>query len=427
MKKLAFILGIPAVLCLSAHARVTLEQCLDMAAENYPLIEKYGLVEKTADLELSDINKGWLPRIGIYGQVTAQNEVPEFPATLRDVLTQMGQESRGIGCVQYKAGVDMSQTIWDGGASKAQRNIERATLSEQQASLDVQMYAIRERVMDLFFGILLVDVQIEQTINTISLLKANQELMESMVSGGVAIQCDVDMIEAQILTMNQKLTDAASAAKAYREMLSVYTGENLADRQLVRPEASMPQDMASARPELKLLDARDRLNASRDNAIKCSIMPRIDLFAQAYYGYPGLDYFESMSSRNMSFNIIGGIKISWNIDGFYTLKNSHRKLAIAGESVANDRDMFLFNTRLQTDARTQEIEGLRTVMADDEKIVALRSSVRRAAELQLRNGVIDASTLLSKITDENQAHLTASYHEILLLKNIYKLKHILNR
>ena len=156
-------------------------------------------------------------------------------------------------------------------------------------------------------------------------------------------------------------------------------------------------------------------------------MPRIGFFAQSWYGYPGINYFESMMKRDPSFNLVAGVKISWNVDAFYTKKNSRRKLALAGEGIENDREVFLYNTRLQTAAQTQEIDGIRSVMADDSRIVELRASVRQAAESQLRNGVIDATALLSKITDENQARLTACYHEIQLLQNIYKLKNTLNR
>lgn len=66
-------------------------------------------------------------------------------------------------------------------------------------------------------------------------------------------------------------------------------------------------------------------------------------------------------------------------------------------------------------------------MANDAKIIELRRSVRRSAESQLENGVIDATALLSKITDENRAELMARYHEIELLKKIYELKNTLNR
>lgn len=427
MNKFALILMSAVLLPLSAVAEISLDYCLERAEDNYPLIKKYRLLEKTSELNLSDINKSWLPRIGVYGQVTAQNVVPEFPETLKNVLAQMGQESRKLGNVQYKAAVDVSQNVWDGGTSKAQRAVERASSAESQAALAVQIYAVREKVMNLYFGILLMDEQIAQTENTISLLRANHTRMESMVKDGVAMQSDADMIEAQMLSMTQQLVNARSAVKAYRKVLSIYTGENLENENLEKPQAAMLSDLQSNRPELGLFDAQTRLNAIRRKVIDSSLMPRVGLFAQAYYGYPGFNYFESMINRKLSFNVLAGVKISWNIDSFYTKKNSLNKLALATEGVENDREVFLFNTGLQTCSQTEAINGLREAMEYDEKIVILRGNVRKAAESQLKNGVIDATALLSKITDENQALLTAAYHEIQLIQNIYKLKNTINR
>lgn len=427
MKKSIIILLLGMFVPISVTAQITLDYCLDRAEKNYPLIHKYDLVAKTTDLSLADINKGWLPRINVYGQATIQNVVPEFPGQLKDILAKLSQDYKGLGYFQYKVGVDVSQTIWDGGASKAQREIERTSAAEQQAALSVRMYAVREKVMDLYFGILLMDEQIAQAENTIALLKANHTLMQSMKTNGVAMQSDVDMVEAQLLTMTQQLTGARSAAKSYKDVLAVYIGESLDGKSLVKPEATMPANLESNRPELALFNAQNRHNNALDAAINSSVMPRIGFFAQSWYGYPGINYFESMMKRDPSFNLIAGVKISWNVDAFYSRKNSRRKLALAGEGIENDREVFLYNTRLQTTAQTQEIEGIRSVMADDERIVTLRASVRQAAESQLRNGVIDATALLSKITDENQALLTARYHEIQLLQNIYKLKNTLNR
>lgn len=427
MKKSIIILLLGMFVPISVTAQITLDYCIDRAEKNYPLIHKYDLVAKTTDLSLADINKSWLPRINVYGQATIQNVVPEFPGQLKDILAKLSQDYKGLGYFQYKVGVDVSQTIWDGGASKAQREIERTSAAEQQAALSVRMYAVREKVMDLYFGILLMDEQIAQAENTIALLKANHTLMQSMKTNGVAMQSDVDMVEAQLLTLTQQLTGARSAAKSYKDVLGVYIGESLDGKSLVKPEATMPANLESNRPELALFNAQNRHNNALDAAINSSVMPRIGFFAQSWYGYPGINYFESMMKRDPSFNLMAGVKISWNVDAFYTKKNSRHKLALAGEGIENDREVFLYNTRLQTAAQTQEIDGIRSVMADDERIVELRASVRQAAESQLRNGVIDATALLSKITDENQALLTARYHEIQLLQNIYKLKNTLNR
>lgn len=248
-----------------------------------------------------------------------------------------------------------------------------------------------------------------------------------MYANGTAMQSDADMIEAQRLTMTQAVATARSALKSYRDMLGIFIGENLEGISLMTPEADMPADLTPLRPELELYDARIRLNEARDAASDASLRPKAGFFAQAFYGYPGLNNFESMVTRDMSLNLIAGVKLSWNIDAFYTRGNARKKTAAACAGVRNDREVFLFNNRMQAIAQTDEIDGLKKIIADDNRIVTLRGNVRRAAESQLKNGIIDATALLTKITDENQARLTARYHTLQLLQNIYKLKNTLNR
>ena len=132
-------------------------------------------------------------------------------------------------------------------------------------------------------------------------------------------------------------------------------------------------------------------------------------------------------NRNLSFNILAGIKVSWNISSFYTKKDNKRKLQLASNEISVERDIFLFNTNLETRSQLDRINELKDIMKENDRIVELRTNVRKAAESQLDNGVIDATELLTKLTDEKQARLTASYHEIQLLQSIYKLKYTLNK
>ena len=235
------------------------------------------------------------------------------------------------------------------------------------------------------------------------------------------------MVEAQILATGQKLTEAEAALDSYRRMLSIYTGMEIGPTPLDMPEAELPTDDTPLRPELKLLDSRSSLNSALLRSSETSVMPRIGFFAQAYYGYPGLNYFQSMVNRDMSFNILGGVKLSWNIDSFYTRSNSRRSTGLDNESLRTDRETFLLNTRLLSTQQRRNIEALRSVMETDSRIVQLRTEVRLAAESQLSNGVIDTTALLAKITDENQARLTEQYHRIQLIQQIYQLRHTLNR
>lgn len=419
--------GLLLVAATSLHSQVTLERCIELARENYPLIKKYALLDLTAEIDLSDINKSWLPQASVYGQATVQNVVPSFPDALSDMMARIGSEMPGLDKLQYKVGIDINQTIWDGGASKSRRRIARTDNVESQARLDVQLYAVRERVENLFFGILLIDQQIKQTLEMQTLLQSNLGRLRSMLANGTATQSDVDMVEAQYLASEQQLTQARATSRSYRRMLELFTGTGLHDRQLEKPVATMPADVSVNRPEMRLFEAQTRANEARSEAITSSLMPRIGLFAQAFYGYPGFDYFKSMSSRNLTFNLLAGIKLSWNIGSLYTKRNSERKLQIAAENIAADRDLFLFNTSLQTRRQTDRINELESIMENDVRILELRANVRRADESQLANGVIDATSLLTKITDENRARLTSAYHEIQLIQSIYQLKYTINR
>ena len=408
-------------------AQVTLEECVTLAQDNYPLIQKYDLLKQTKEVNLSDINKSWLPQINVYGQGTVQNETPSFPESLAGIISQTGTNISGLNEWQYKVGADISQNIWDGGTSKTKRKIEHAEDAERQAAMDVQLYAIRERVEDLYFGILLMDEQIEQTRNMQALLQSNLDKLRSMQKNGTAMQIDVDMVEAQYLSTNQQLIQAESASGSYRKVLELFTGKSLAGQELLKPDASIPQDLKPDRPELRQFEAQLLANEAKNASITASTMPKIGLFAQAYYGYPGFDYFESMMNRDPSFNILAGVKVSWNIGAFYHKKNDKRKLRLASDNIIVERDIFLFNTNLKTRSQLDRIDELKAVMKENDRIVQLRENVRKAAESQLDNGIIDATALLSKLTDEKQARLNASYHEIQLLQNIYQLKYTLNK
>ncbi|MDE6417346.1 MAG: TolC family protein [Duncaniella sp.] len=417
-----------AAAALSARAGVTLDECLTRAEENYPAIAGYDIVSRTTAVALSDINRGWLPRVEIYAQSTLQNDIPSWPDALSDMLAAMNQNFRGLSRFQYKAGIDVGQTVWDGGASRAARRVERTGADVKRAQVEVEMYAVRERVENLFFGILLMERQIDQTRRSLALLEANHSQLEAMVTNGTAMAADAAMVEAQILATRQKLTEADAAMSSYRRMLSILTGMEISpSASLETPPAEMPADDTPCRPELSLIERRMRLNDVMLGRSDAAVMPRVGFFAQAYYGYPGLNYFESMMKRDMTFNIIGGLKLSWNLDALYTRSNSRRSTALANESLRADRETFLLNTRMLSAQQRRQIDALREVMTTDSRIVELRAEVRRAAESQLTNGIIDATALLAKITDENQARLTAQYHEIQLIQQIYQLRHTLNR
>lgn len=425
MKYRSLFLGM--ILMTSSCFSQTLDECRQLAHKNYPEIKKYGLISMSKEYNLSNASKAWIPQVVFSAQATYQSATPTYPEVLRTMMQANGLDMSGISKDQYKVAVDITQNIWDGGKSRADKALATAEATEKRSQVDVSLYDLQSRVDNVYFGILLLDERITQSESLISVLNSNLNRMKTYLKNGVAMQADVDMLEAELLGAKQSLVQLETSRASYRQMLELYIGQPLSSKELVRPEMTEVVSRVSSRPELQLFDAQiNKLNAQR-MSVNSSVMPRISAFAQGYYGYPGLDMFKSMVESKWTLNAMIGVRVSWNVGVLYTKRNNLEKLNVARRQIDINRDVFLFNTSLQTSHDDGEILRLKRAIVDDNRIVELRSSVRAAAESQLENGVIDITDLLRKITDETIAKQILSTHEIELLQAIYRLKTTLNQ
>ncbi len=426
MMKRWVVIGLLGVLIGVPSWAQTLEECQQLACDHYPEIRQYDLIRQSEQYDLSNAARSWLPQVSFSAQATWQNRVLEFPSALSGMLDQAGVSLRGLDKDQYKVALEVNQTIWDGGQSQADRRVIEATADEHRQATEVDLYAVKGRVNDLYFGILLLEERLGQTDLTIALLQSNLDKVRSLVTNGVAMQTDADAVEAELLSVQQQRVQIEASRASYRRMLELFIGQRLAER-LERPELVGAVSGESARPELAWIDAQQERLAAQELSVKSATRPRFGVFAQGYYGYPGLDYFAGMVSTDWTWNALIGVKMSWNFGAYYTKKNRLSNLRVAKQQLDIQRDVFLFNTDLQVAEEQGNISRLRRALADDDRIVALRRSVREAAESKLRNGVIDTNDLLRKITDEASARSARSLREVELLKAIYELKYTINR
>ena len=425
MKRTIF-LSLMVLTALTSRAQ-TLEECCRLAREHYPEIRQYDLIAETEQYNISNAARAWIPQVVLSGQATYQSATPTYPEAFNAMIAVNGLDMSGIRKDQYKVAIDVSQNIWDGGQSKANREIAEAEAAVERSRVDVSLYDLQSRIQNLYFGILLLDERVAQTETLIEVLDANLNRIRTYYKNGVAMQSDVDAVEAELLTARQTLSQVEASRASYRRMLEVFIGQPLTDKTLTRPAMVEVASRTSARPELTMFEAQSNILSAQRNAITASVMPRFSAFAQGYYGSPGLDMFKSMVSAEWTLNAIVGVRMSWNIGAFYTKKNNLNKLDAAERQISVQRDIFLFNTQMQTTQDDGEIARLRSALEDDNRIVKLRRSVRMAAESRLENGVIDATDLLRKIADETTATLNRSTHEIELLQATYRLKTTLNQ
>lgn len=151
----------------------SLDECRRLAQEHYPEIRQYDLISQTEQYNLSNAARAWIPQVVLSGQASWQSATPTYPEAFDALLAANGIEMAGIRKDQYKVAVDISQHIWDGGQSKANRTIAEAEAKEQRNRIDVNLYDLLSRVGNLYFGILLLDERVAQTEALIGLLENN--------------------------------------------------------------------------------------------------------------------------------------------------------------------------------------------------------------------------------------------------------------
>lgn len=423
MRKLLFIL---MTLPLAVQGQ-TLQECQQAAERNYPLIRQYGLIEQTTALTVENIGKAWLPQVTATAQATYQSDVMAWPDQMQTVYQQLGLNMKGLRKDQYRVGIDVSQTVYDGGMISSQKEIAREQGKVQAAQNDVTLYSVRKRVNEMYFALLMLDEQIELNKDLQELLGGNERKLQSMVKGGTAAESDWMNVKVERLNAAQKGESLESQKRMLQNVLSAFCGIEV--RNVTKPSAgnvATTRSNASERPEMQLFNAQLSLADAQEKALDAALKPRLGVFAQGYYGYPGYNMFEDMMSHKWSLNGMVGARLTWNIGALYTRKNDKAKIQMQRDITETNRETFIFNNNLEQIQQSEEIQRYRMLMEQDEEIITLRQSVRKAAESKLSHGIIDVNDLVREINQENAARLQLSMHETEMLKQIYDYKYTTN-
>lgn len=416
MKRLILTLSLSFSMSLM-YGQLTLEECQRKTQQNYPLVHRYGLIEKTKEYSLENAGKGYLPQFSLSAKATYQSDVTALPVSMP------GVNIKGLPKDQYQVAAELKQNIWDGGEISMRKKQAAASSTVEQEQLNVDMYALNSRVNDLFFGVLLLDEQLQQNKLLQEQLERTFKQVSAYLDGGLANSADLDAVKVEQLSAKQREVELTYSRQAYLKMLALLVGEELTEATtLVRPTPEGKFFEEVRRPELSLFDAQaDRLNI-QEKTLKTGYRPRLGLFVQGMYGNPGLNMLED----KFKLNYMAGVRFSWNFGSLYTLKNDRKMIDADRERVLNNKEVFLFNTRLQVSQQSSAIAAMEQQMRDDEEIIRLRTNIRKAAEAKVANGTMTVIDMLHEITNENMARQNKSLHGVQLLKNIYQLKYTTN-
>lgn len=394
------------------HA-LSLNEARSMARDNYPAIRQYRMIEQSRDFTLDNVMKGWLPQVSISAGAYGFTDILKSDK-------KMEQEGMDMNNFMANASVMIKQSVYDGGQIAARKKVVWAESQVQKQQLDVSMYAINEQVDQLFFGILLLDEQLKQNALLKKDLATSEQTIRSMMIGGIANQTDLDAILVERLKAEQQNESLLASRQSYLRMLGVFVGKDLAAAAETLEKPAQGYVRANVnRPELKYYASQNLLLDAQRKQLNTQLRPTVGIFGMGMV-------HSKMSDMLNNGMMVAGVSVSWNIGALYTRKNDIRKIEVQRQINDSQREVFLFNNRLQNEEADGAIASLKRQIEKDEEIVRLRENIRGKSDRKVELGTKSVNELVSDINAVSLARAQKAMHEIQLLKEIYRQKNINN-
>lgn len=414
MKILKSLIALTVLLNLSLNAQqtITLHECQQLAKANYPLIKRNALIEKTRDYTVENASKGWLPQINVIGQATYQNEVTQLPINIPNMSVEPLSKD------QYKVYADLQQPIYDGGMISNQKKMAQIQSETEAQKNVVEINKLEERINQIYFGILQSQEQLHQTDLTKNDLENVLQKASAQLQYGTILRSQVDVLKAQIISLEQRQIELQSLRKNFINMLAIFIKKNIDEQTVFQKPEKLLLTEENNRAELKVFDLQQKILETQKDIIESKNLPKMGAFFQGGYGKPGFN----MLKNEFDVFYIGGLRLQIPITGFYTKKNDRALLDTQQQDLEIQKENFLFNQNFSTLQNNGDLEKLQKLIDKDNELIALRQSIKKASLAQLENGVINTSDYLREVNAEEQARIQKILHETQFLLTQYNLK-----
>lgn len=413
MKTLLFITGlfIAHLTAGQVTTHTTLPECQEKARENYPLLNKFALLNEANELEVEKLGKVYLPKLNFSGQATYQSEVTKVPIEIPNMSIPEPPKD------QYKLTLDLNQMIYDGGITSTQKDLREYDLSIENKKVEGGLYEVKKKVTDLYFNILLLKKNREVLELSKETIEAKKKNLEAGVRHGAVLEKDLNVLRAELLKLEQSILELENGISTSLAILSEFTGEEYDLKttfMLPQPEVAYDTD-PSGRLDYQLLSLQQNKLMLNRELINEGRRPKLTGFAQAGYGRPGLDM---LSDEFGSFYILGA-KLSWNLWNWQEKELDLKMIDIQQNFIENQKEVFEKNLTVELKRAFRELDKYEKLIRTDEEIIRLREEIRQTASAQLNNGTITSSEYVDDVNAETEAKLNKEVHKLKLVRAKY--------
>jgi outer membrane protein TolC len=414
MKRISFLLGSLVIqsIVFGQSDTLTLFDCYRQAEKTYPLSRQTGMLEKSSELKLKNLNKNYLPQLNLNGSATLQSDVTELKLNLPVQFSAIQFPS--ISKDMYKLTLDVNQSIYDGNVTGYQKKLETYNLQSDEQSIKVELYKLKDRISQAYFSIFLFQQNEALLNNTKNQLQSKLKEIQSAVANGSTLATNADALQAELMKIDQQLIETRTDRTTAFQVLSELTSSGIPEStRLALPNVQISSmTFEDKRPELQLYTLQQTKTGVLKDMVNTRWNPKFYAFGQAGYGRPGLN----MLSNDFTPWWIVGAKLTWNIWNWNLSKNEKKIYDIQDDIIGTQKETFEKNLKIEAARGLAEISKLGELLQKDEEIIALRTKITRTASSQLDNGVITSSDYITRLNEETQAKLSLEIHRIMLVK-----------
>lgn len=387
---------------------ITLDQCLEWSRANFQLLQKQQLQSQELDLKLKNISADYLPKVLVNGQLSYQSDVPELPEGSMF-------PSLGIPQTQYRAALNLEQTLFNGGNTSARKKLTQAENAAEQQRVEVDWQQMKKMVVNLYFAIAMQEQSAEILQTSANLLDAKLKQLQAMLNQGAILESDLLRVKAQLYELQKQQSQVAYQKQASLQSLSLLTGKELG----VTTGVVIPTDFETSLPKLEQLPQlqqidlqKQRIEASQKIA-STSLIPRLSAFGTGGVAQPNpYNFFDT----EFGTYYMVGARLQWNVFDWNTARRTNASLGLRKQMLETEAEQFRRNQQIKLADQQGNINLLQETVEKDEEIAEMRAKIRQTASSQLDQGALTSADYLEAVMDEQRALLTRELNAIKLTK-----------
>jgi len=410
-KFIVLLLILLGTVSLQAQKILTLKECYNMASTANALAQEKKGYSDISRLKDENLVKGWLPTLDANGSLIYNSSVLDMGSVLGSLpIPGIAGAIKPLPHEQYKVTVDINQVIYDGGAIKGARELEKADLSINEKQTETDLYKLREQINGYYFNLLLLGRQKELLNNYLEIIKKRIGSIQSGITNGVIIRTDEDVLTSEKINLEQQLAENEIRKTSFLKILSDLTGNEIdGSTELILPTLSGELSNELSRPELQLFDLRKEQLAAGMKVIESKRMPKAFGFATLGYGNPpGSNFFKNEFAPYY----VLGASLKWNIFDWNKAKNEKQIISFQQSIIENRKNDLTDNLNRLLVVKNSEIASLKILIESDSELITLRKRITATADSQYKNGTITATDYLNELNSERQAMINTEIHKI---------------